>query len=142
MVSSRVFMVTASLALLAGAGASRAQDAGAAPSATVGEVVFLGEPYEVAPAQIAEAVQRRIAPIRQCYARALGDSPTLGGEMQLDVTYGRNGRVTAVTATGLGSVPAVSQCVAGVVRGMAFPRPRGREAQSVRFLVPIAFRRG
>lgn len=142
MLSSRVLRFTASLALFAGAGAAHAQDAGAAPSATVGEVVFLGEAYEVAPTQIAEALQRRIAPIRQCYARALNDSPTLGGEMQIDVTYGRNGRVTAVTATGLGSVPAVSQCVAGVVRGVAFPRPHGREAQSVRFLVPVAFRRG
>lgn len=140
--SPRVFTVTSLLAMLAGAGATRAQDAGAAPSATVGEVVFLGESHEVAPTQIAEAMQRRIAPIRQCYARALPGTPTLAGEMQVDVTYGRNGRVTAVTATGLGSVPAVSQCVAGVVRGIAFPRLRPREAQSLRFLVPVAFRRG
>ncbi|MFO0626463.1 MAG: AgmX/PglI C-terminal domain-containing protein [Polyangiales bacterium] len=114
----------------------------AAPGATLGEVVFLGDPFGVEAAQLATAVQRRMPAVQQCYTRALAQSPTLAGEMQLDVTFGRNGRVTAVTATGLGSVPAVSACVAGVVRGMSFPRLRPREAQTVRFLVPVTFRRG
>lgn len=142
MVSSRVFGALALAAALLRAGGADAQDAGGGPGATLGEVVFLGDPWGVATTQIAEAVQRRINPIRQCYARALEGSPTLAGEMQIDVTYGRNGRATAVTATGLGSVPEVSRCVAGVVRGIAFPRLRPREATSLRFLVPVTFRRG
>ncbi len=119
-----------------------AQEPAAGPTATLGEVVFLGDPFGVESAQLATAVQRRLPAVQQCYARSLAQSPTLAGEMQLDVTFGRNGRVTAVTATGLGSVPAVSACVAGVVRGMSFPRLRPREAQAVRFLVPVTFRRG
>lgn len=139
--SPSLLRLAATLCLVAAGAPSRAQDAGAGPSATLGEVVFLGEAHEVQPAQIVESFQRRIAPLRQCYARALGDSPSLGGEMQVDVTFARNGRVTAAAATGLGSVPAVSQCVAGVARGMTFPRLRPREALSVRFLLPITFRR-
>lgn len=132
----------AALALLAASLPATAQDAGAGPSVTPGEVVFLGEPWGVEAAQITAALTRRLPAMRQCYVRGLNDAPTLGGEMQIDATFGRNGRVTAVTATGLGTVPAVSQCVAGVVRGVAFPRLRPREAQTVRFLLPITFRRG
>jgi hypothetical protein len=128
------------LALMALSGGAAAQQP-AAPSAALGELVFLGEAFGVEAAQLTAALQRRLPAVQQCYARALNDSPTLAGEMQLDVTFGRNGRATAVTATGLGSVPAVSQCVAGVVRAVAFPRLRPREAQTVRFLVPVNFRR-
>lgn len=129
-------------AMLLAATTAAAQDPPPAAMATLGDVVFLGEPYGVEAAQVAAAMNRRLPAMRQCYARSLASTPTLAGEMQLDVTFGRNGRATAVTATGLGSVPAVSQCVAGAVRGVSFPRLRPREAQSLRILVPITFRRG
>lgn len=129
-------------AMLLAATSAAAQDPPPAATATLGDVVFLGEPYGVEAAQIVTAMNRRMPAMRQCYTRSLAGSPTLAGEMQIDVTFGRNGRATAVTATGLGSVPAVSQCVAGVVRGVSFPRLRPREAQSLRFLVPVVFQRG
>ncbi|MEZ4394084.1 MAG: AgmX/PglI C-terminal domain-containing protein [Polyangiales bacterium] len=128
-------------AMLLTATTAAAQDPPAATTVTLGDVVFLGEPYGVEAAQVAAAMNRRMPAMRQCYARSLAGSPTLAGEMQIDVTFGRNGRATAVTATGLGSVPAVSQCVAAAVRGASFPRLRPREAQSLRFLVPVTFQR-
>jgi hypothetical protein len=140
--SPRRLMTLAAATLLIQASPGLTQQPAAPATATLGEVVFLGDPFGVESAQLATAVQRRLPAVQQCYARSLAQSPTLAGEMQLDVTFGRNGRVTAVTATGLGSVPAVSACVAGVVRGMSFPRLRPREAQAVRFLVPVTFRRG
>lgn len=138
MLFPRVF--PAVLALLALTIPAAAQDAG--PVVTPGEVVFLGESYGLESAQVTGAFARRMPALQRCYTQALSSTPTLAGEMQIDVTFGRNGRVTAVTATGLGTVPAVAQCVAGVVRGLSFPRLRPREAQSVRFLLPMNFRRG
>lgn len=139
---ARRWLSTLSLPVLLAAPLALAQAPAAGPSATLGEVVFLGDPFGTEAAQVAASVQRRLSAVQQCYARSLAQSPTLAGEMQLDVTFARTGRVTAVTATGLGSVPAVSQCVALAVRAMSFPRLRPREAQSVRFLVSVNFRRG
>lgn len=141
MQTHRPILIGVASAVLASAGAL-AQEAPQQPSVTVGQVVFLGEPFGVEAGQITAAIGRRVPALRQCYTRALTGSPTLAGEMQLDVTFGRNGRATNVIATGLGSVPAVAQCVAVAVRAVAFPRLRPREATSVRFLLPVDFRRG
>ena len=127
-------------ALASTAGAQPRPTGGASgPDVTVGTVVFISDPAGLETERVAAVFQTHLTALRSCYLPAVAAAPTLQGEMQVDVTYGRNGRVTAVTSTGLGAAPAVGQCVARVVHPLAFPHPATREAHEVRFLATVEF---
>jgi outer membrane biosynthesis protein TonB len=74
---------------------------------------------------ISSVIKRRASRIQQCYERQLKVNPKLSGKVIVNFTIGRAGRVTqskAVTDT-VGS--GVGSCVAQVVKGFRFPRPKG-----------------
>ncbi len=101
---------------------------------TVGTVVFQGPSSGLDASDVAALVRGGSEGYLDCYMPVLPAMPTLGGEIQLEVTLGRNGRPTVVTPTLLPNAADVSQCVARVVHGMVFPRAPQRQ--------PVHFRVG
>lgn len=87
------------------------------------------------------AITTQAIPLRYCYSRELRKDHALAGELQLGVSIGPDGRVTALhlDATTLphGQVEA---CVAGLVAGLHLPAPTTQGAQSVTYR--FAFRPG
>jgi hypothetical protein len=114
-----------------GRGGMRGRSA-AVPSVAVGQPATLGD---LDPAIIRRYIKRNIQRIQYCYERELLHSPALTGTVSTQFVIGPTGQVAGATATGVD--PAVSSCVAGVIRGIEFPRPVSGTVQ-VRY--PIAFR--
>ncbi len=84
-------------------------------------------------------LRRTIEKLTDCYEKQLLDTPTLKGAATMRFTIGADGIVSASTATGLGSTT-VETCVATVVKGIEFPRPKGNAtvnvASSLTFRLP------
>lgn len=76
--------------------------------------------------EVVEVINRSIGRIQRCYEQALSSEPELSGRVSFAWTIQPNGGVAGVRQAGgsLGSGRATS-CIAGVVRGLRFPRPRG-----------------
>ena len=89
--------------------------------------------------EVVEVINRSIGRIQRCYEQALSSEPELSGRVSFAWTIQPNGSVAGVRQAGgsLGSGRATT-CIAGVVRGLRFPRPRGG-AVSVTF--PFVFQR-
>lgn len=89
--------------------------------------------------EVVEVINRSIGRIQRCYEQALSSEPSLSGRVSFAWTIQPNGSVAGVRQAGgsLGSGRATT-CIAGVVRGLRFPRPRGG-AVSVTF--PFVFQR-
>lgn len=87
-------------------------------------------------ADIRRVVQRHLVPIRHCYERQLAVTPDLAGTVRARFTIGKDGRVLDASASGMG--PAVDDCVAGVIRRITFPAPRGGGIVTVTY--PFTFR--
>jgi type IV pilus assembly protein PilQ len=86
------------------------------------------------PNQVFSRIRARMNGIRGCYESGLRSAPTLAGRVTVNFTIGESGRVTRADVSGLPAAPGVTSCVAGVVRGIAFPMPTGG---SVDFSFPI-----
>lgn len=87
-------------------------------------------------ADIRRVMQRHLVPIRNCYERQLAVTADLAGTVRARFTVGKDGRVLDASASGMG--PAVDDCVAGVIRRITFPAPRGGGIVTVTY--PFTFR--
>jgi hypothetical protein len=89
--------------------------------------------------EVVEVINRSIGRIQRCYEQALSSEPELSGRVSFAWTIQPNGSVAGVRQAGgsLGSGRATA-CIAGVVRALRFPRPRGGPV-SVTF--PFVFQR-
>lgn len=81
-------------------------------------------------------VKRQIHKISYCYEHELLARPSLAGVVKVDFLITANG--TVQTATGTGFDDTVARCVAGVVRGIEFPRTS--TGGNVQVTYPFTFR--
>ena len=104
----------------------------------------LGEPVAVCGSSgdcfdksiIRRYIKRSIAKIQYCYEHELLGSPELSGTVTVQFLVAADG--TVQQSAGSGMTPAVSSCVAGVVKNIAFPRPNTGGAVQVNY--PFTFR--
>ena len=74
---------------------------------------------------ISRVINRRASRIQQCYERKLKVNPKLAGKVIVNFTIGRAGRVTQAKPVTDSVGSGVGSCVAQVVKGFRFPRPKG-----------------
>ena len=96
-----------------------------------------GEMGTLEPAQIEDAFKKQANAVQGCYDRGLRKYPNLGGAMELKVRVDKTGKVMFAGITqALGSVE-VERCLLDLTRAIAFPTPKGGEAE---FTYPFTFR--
>jgi len=86
----------------------------------------LGQPNtqgDLDKAVIRRVVKSSKSKITACYAAALATNPDLSGTVQTQFFINPDGKVSAIASTGVD--PSVSDCVAGVVKALTFPKPKG-----------------
>jgi hypothetical protein len=78
------------------------------------------------PALIRKVIQDNKNAIKYCYEKELQVKKDLGGTIKLQFIIGGEGRVTmaVVKETTMGN-PNVENCIAGKIRGLEFPKPKG-----------------
>jgi hypothetical protein len=86
----------------------------------------LGQPN--AQGNLDKAVIRKVikmskTKIAGCYEKALAITPTLAGTVQVQFFVKPDGTVATATAAGIS--PEVADCVAAVIKSLAFPKPKG-----------------
>lgn len=69
-------------------------------------------------------VKRHLNKISYCYEKELLRTPKLAGTIATQFTIGSDGRVLAVTASGLGNMD-VETCIAAVIKTIEFPKAPG-----------------
>ena len=86
------------------------------------------DPYDTAPPKgpldrvaIQRVVTANLVRISACYDKRLAERPGLRGETLVDFTIAHDGRVGS--ATGSGADRELADCVANVIRSIAFPAP-------------------
>ncbi|WP_045119474.1 AgmX/PglI C-terminal domain-containing protein [Haliangium ochraceum] len=84
---------------------------------------------------IGRYIRRQRRPITHCYEKQLAKQPTLSGTVVATFDIEPQGRVRNASAEGMS--PAVSRCVARVVRRIVFPR--SKTGGSVRVRYPFVF---
>ena len=87
------------------------------PTETVGGQLDAGS--------ISSAIKRRASKIRACYERHLKKDPKAGGKVIVQFEIGTAGRVTSARAANDSVGGGVGNCVAGVIKGIRFSRPKG-----------------
>lgn len=90
----------------------------------------------IGPSDVARIMQIQMPHLRPCYDNARATHPQLAGRVEVRFTIGRDGHVTAATASGLPDAPEVATCVATTLRATVFPQPEGGSLQSI---YPIMF---
>lgn len=77
-------------------------------------------------AQIDAVIQENMGKIRECYARALGDDPTLAGKLVVKFVVSKDGSVASASkkSSTLGNA-AVETCINARFLRMQFPAPTG-----------------
>lgn len=87
---------------------------------------------------IRKYIRQSINKIEYCYEKELVANPNLGeGTMTVKFVIGADGKVVTAAASGLGNA-IVETCVAGVVKGISFPKPQGGGVVNVTY--PFTFR--
>lgn len=76
---------------------------------------------------IGDTIKRRMRRIQGCYERQLKKDPNSGGKVIVQFTIGTAGRVTKANATTDSVGGGVGSCVAGQIKRIRFPRPKGGE---------------
>lgn len=89
--------------------------------------------------EVLGVINRNMHKIQRCYEKALISKPNLSGKVEFEWTIKVNGSVTGVRRLGntLGEA-SVASCVARVLKGLKFPKPRGGPV-TVKF--PFMFQR-
>lgn len=90
----------------------------------------------IGPSDVARIMQVQMPRLRPCYDNARATHPHLAGRVEVRFTIGRDGHVTAASATGLPEAPDVATCVATTLRQTTFPQPEGG---SLQFIYPLMF---
>ncbi len=107
---------------------------GANPSVRIGNPTANGD---LDKAIIRRYIKRNLPKISYCYEQQLLVRPTLEGTVTATFLIEPSGQVGSSNATGVD--PEVAACVAGVIRAIEFPKPRG--GGSVQVSYPFIFRR-
>ncbi len=76
---------------------------------------------------IRSTIQRYASRIQRCYERQLKKDSNAAGKVIVNFTVGRAGRVTQSQSTTDSVGGGVGSCVAQVIKGLRFPRPKGGE---------------
>jgi hypothetical protein len=103
------------------------------PSVKIGQPTATGD---LDKAIIRRYVKRNIQKIQYCYEKELLAKPTLAGTVTVDFTIGSDGKV--VKSKGAG-IPVVADCVAHVIQGIEFPKPK---SPTVTVTYPLIFATG
>jgi len=85
---------------------------------------------------IRASVKSNIKRVQYCYEKALLTKPNLQGTVQVQFFIRPDGKVAQATASGVD--PMVSSCVASVIKGILFPKPKGGGGVQVNY--PFTFR--
>ncbi len=105
----------------------------AVPTVSIGQPNAQGD---LDKAIIRRYIKRNIQKIQYCYEKELLAKSTLSGTVQTQFFITPNGNVAS--STGSGVDPQVSSCVADVIRGIEFPKPKGGGGVQVNY--PFTFR--
>jgi hypothetical protein len=81
-------------------------------------------------------VKHNLLKIQSCYEQALASKPKLAGTLTARFTIGEHGSVTSTYASGVD--PWVETCVAQVIGGIEFPKPKDNKKVDV--VYPFTFR--
>jgi len=103
------------------------------PRTTIGQPSVQGE---LDKAIIRRYVKRNLAKITYCYEKELLVKSGLKGVVATQFFIAPSGKVTTATASGVD--PNVSDCVAGVIAAIEFPKPKGGGGVQVNY--PFSFR--
>ena len=117
-----------------GRGGMRGRTA-AVPTVSIGQPSAQGD---LDKAIIRRYIKRNIQKIQYCYEKQLLAKPTLAGTVSTQFFISPNGNVTS--SQGSGVDPEVSACVADVIHGIEFPKPKGGGGVQVNY--PFTFRQG
>ncbi len=96
------------------------------PAPATGPQVRIGTPQSVGDldkAIIRRYIKRNINKITYCYEKALLATPTLSGTVTTQFFISPTGAVSTANAAGVS--PEVASCIAGVIKAIEFPKPRG-----------------
>jgi hypothetical protein len=115
-----------------GRGGMRGRTA-AVPTVSIGQPNAQGD---LDKAIIRRYIKRNIPKITYCYEKQLLAKPGLSGTVQTQFFITPNGNVA--TASGSGVDPEVANCVADVIKGIEFPKPKGGGGVQVNY--PFTFR--
>ncbi|MBK9031082.1 MAG: AgmX/PglI C-terminal domain-containing protein [Myxococcales bacterium] len=99
---------------------SRGYGGGSGPQVRMGQPSTVGD---LDKAIIRRYIRRNFAKIRYCYERELLTKPGLEGTIAARFFISTTGAVASVSASGVD--PAVASCIAQVIKGITFPRPKG-----------------
>lgn len=113
-------------------GGSRSKPA-CRPSTSIGQPTARGE---LDRAIIRRYIQRNIAKLQYCYEKELLVKTSLAGTVTAQFAIGHDGSVTSARADGVDA--SVASCVAGAIKGIQFPAPKGGGAVQVSY--PFTFR--
>ncbi len=117
-----------------GRGGMRGRTA-AVPTVSIGQPNAQGD---LDKAIIRRYIKRNIQKIQYCYEKQLLAKPSLAGTVSTQFFISPNGNVTS--SQGSGVDPEVSSCVADVIHGIEFPKPKGGGGVQVNY--PFTFRQG
>jgi hypothetical protein len=101
-------------------------------------VMRLGQPSAVGDldkAIIRRYVRRSQSKLQYCYEKALLAAPGLAGTVSAQFFIGEDGIVATSNASGMSSD--VASCVAGVIKSITFPKPKG--GGGVQVAIPFTF---
>ena len=90
--------------------------------------------------EVMDAVRGRMSPMKECYATALVDDPTLEGRIMVTFTIDATGRVMSAFAENEGERPmpaSVTDCILDVLEATPFPPPEGEVEPTYSF--PMTF---
>jgi hypothetical protein len=105
----------------------------AVPTVAIGQPSAQGD---LDKAIIRRYIKRNIQKITYCYEKQLLAKPTLAGTVATQFFITPNG--TVAQSTGSGVDPEVANCVADVIKGIEFPKPKGGGGVQVNY--PFTFR--
>jgi hypothetical protein len=103
------------------------------PAVSIGRSTSQGDLDQ---AIIRRYIKRNIQKIQYCYESQLLAKPSLAGVVQAQFFISPSGVVTTSTASGID--PTVASCVANVIKGIEFPKPKG---SGVQVNYPFTFQR-
>ncbi|MDX2092243.1 MAG: AgmX/PglI C-terminal domain-containing protein [Kofleriaceae bacterium] len=115
-----------------GRGGMRGRSA-AVPTVSIGQPNAQGD---LDKAIIRRYIKRNIQKIQYCYEKELLAKPNLSGTVSTQFFITPNGNVAS--ASGSGVDPGVASCVAGVIKEIEFPKPKGGGGVQVNY--PFTFR--
>ena len=90
--------------------------------------------------EVMDAVRGRMSPMKECYATALVDDPSLEGRVMFTFTIDATGRVMSAYAENEGERPlpaSVTDCILDVLEATPFPPPESEEDPTFSF--PMTF---